>query len=357
MTGKVDSSSHAGSLPVVGDSTSALPKPLEVSSIGAPAPDETRREYIELLDPQPNQKSVEGASSARTTEQESQSTGEEQTEAAAVQIGSETAIPQNHPPSDPSHTSFGSTYAGRARRLSQDTTSPTRAEGEAFKIEAPKSPVDDNRTVGWLRHILLDATYYYTRTMALGFPMSSNSFTLVTNLDLGKEGVLGSVEAEVADALQSLRSFTKQGAFDLLVYADSDSAGVKSESSGTSTPPTKTNLRWISHASRSVLAHPIEIEIEIEIANGVVSTTPVEGTEETERKNASTELAYWQYIENHPAHITLAQGAKEEAVHALTSHTGELIVTSPDEILIKTYFRLVIAPRPPCSQRVQARRV
>lgn len=256
-------------------------------------------------------------------------------------------------PNNPSHTYFSITYTGAARRLSQDTTPPTTAEGETFGIKI-ESPVEDYRAVGWVQHMLPDRTYYYTRTMAPSVPMSGDSFTLVTDLDLGKEGVLKSVKAEVASTLPQLRRFTNQGASDLWIYADSNSARVRSEPSGSNTPYTtsKTTLRWISHASRSVVVFPIET------ANGVVSTSPVEGTEETERKKASTELAYWQYIENHPVHTTLVQGAKEEAIHALTwSHTGELIVASPDETLIKTHFRLAIASRPPCSQRVHARGV
>jgi len=330
MAGPVDSSFHAGSLPAGDDSTTTLPTPLDVSSTGAPVPDETKREYTEPLDPQPNQTSVEGTSSAHTTEQESQSTGEEQTEAAA-------AIPQNHTPNDPSHTHSSITYVGGAHRLSQDTTPPTMAEGEAFGVEVPKSPVEAYRTLGWVQRMLPHRTYYYTRTMAPSVPMGGDSFTLVTDSDLEKEGVLKSVEAEVAYALLHLRSFTNQGTFDLWVYADSDSIGVKSESSGTNTPPTtsKINLRWISHAYRTVVAYPVET------SKNVVSTSPVAGTEETERKKASTELAYWEYIENHPAHITLAQEAKEEAVHALTwSHTGELIVTSLQETLIKNYLQI-----------------
>jgi hypothetical protein len=259
-------------------------------------------------------------------------------------------------PNDPSHTYFSITYTSGARRLSQDTTPPTTAEGAVFgiKIEAPNSPVQDYRTVGWVQHMLPHNAYYYTRTMAPSVPMSGDTFTLVTDLDLGKEGVLRSVKAEVAAALPQLRRITNQGASDLWIYADSGSASVKPEPEGPNIPHTTSNthLCWISHASRSVVAYPIEA------ANGVVSTSPVEGTEETERKKASTELAYWQYIENHPAHTTLAQGAKEEAVHALTwSHTGELIITSINDTLINTYLRLVIASRPPCSQRVQARRV
>jgi len=347
MAGTVDNSSHLGPLPVGDDSTTTLPKPLEVSSTGALVPDETKRECTEPLDPQPNQASVEGTSSAHTTEQELQSTREEQTEVAA-------AIPQNPTPNDPSHIYSSITYVDGAQRLSQDTTPPTTAEGDTFGIEAPKPPTEACHTVGWVQHTLPHRTYYYTRTVAPSVPMGGDSFTLVTDSDLEKEGVLKSVEAEVADVLLQPRGFTNQGAFDLWVYADSDSIGVKSESSGTNTPSTtsKINLRWISHASRTVVAYPVET------ANNVVSTSPVAGAEETERKKASTELAYWEYIENHPAHTILAQGAKEEAVDALKwSHTGELIVTSLHETLIKTYFRLVIASRPPCSQCVRARGV
>ena len=79
VTGTVDSSSHAGSLPVGDDSTTTLPKPLEVSFTDAPAPNETKGGYTESLDPQCYQISVQ----------------EEQTEGVAMQIGSETAIPQN----------------------------------------------------------------------------------------------------------------------------------------------------------------------------------------------------------------------------------------------------------------------
>jgi hypothetical protein len=249
-------------------------------------------------------------------------------------------------PNDPSHTYFSLTYTSGARRFSQDTTPPTTAEGEVFgiKTEAPKSLVEDYRTVGWLRHMLPGGNCYYTRTMAPSSPTRSDNFTLVTDLDLGKEGVLPSVKAEVAAALPHLRGFTNQGAADLWIDGDSNSASATSELS--STPPTtsKTNLRWISHASRSVMVYPIET------ANGLVPTSPVEGTEETERKKASTELAYWQYIEKHPAHTILVQGAKEEAVHGLTwSHTGELIVTLPDKTWINTHFRLVTASRPPYS--------
>ena len=232
-------------------------------------------------------------------------------------------------PNDPSHMYFSIAYVGRARRLSLDMTPPTTAEGEVFgfKIQAPKSPVEDYRTVGWVQHILPDKTYYYTRTMAPSIPMSSDSFTLVTDLDLGKEGVLKSVKDEVAAALPRLRRYSNKGAFDLWIYTDSDSTGINTKPSDSNTAPTtsKINLRWISHASRSVTVYPIET------ANGVVSTSLVEGAEETEKKKASMELAYWQYIEKHPAHTTLPQGAKEEAVHALTwSHTGELVVSSPD---------------------------
>ena len=242
-------------------------------------------------------------------------------------------------PNDPSHTYSSIPYTGGARRFSQDTTPPTTAEGEVFgiKIEAPKSPVEDYRTVGWVQHMLPHRTYYYTRTMAPSVPMSGDSFTLVTDLDLGKEGVLKYVKTEVAAALPQLRRITNHGASDLWIYADSGSASVKPEPSGSDIPHTtpKANLRWISHASRTVVAYPIET------ANGVVSTSPVEGTEEAERKKASTELAYWQYIEDHPAHTILAQGAKEEAVQALTwSHAGELIVTSLHEALIKNYLQI-----------------
>ena len=184
--------------------------------------------------------------------------------------------------------------------------------------------------------------------------MSSDSFTLVTDLDLGKEGVLKTVKDEVAAALPQLRRYSNQGSFDLWIYNDSDSTGIKSKPSGPNTPLTtsKVNLRLVSHTSRSVAVYPIET------ANGGISTSLVEGAEETERKKASMELAYWQYIEKHPAHTTLSQGAKEEAIHALTwSHTGELIVTSPGETWTKIHFRLVVASRPSCSQRVHARGV
>src|SRR5258706_8490025 len=198
---------------------------------------------------------------------------------------------------------FSIAYAGGARRLSLDTTPPTTAEGEVFglKIQAPKSPVEDYRAVGWVQHILPDKTFYYTRTMAPSIPMSSDSFTLVTDLDLGKEGVLKSVKDEVAAALPRLRRYSNQGAFDLWIYTNSHSTGVESKPSGSSTPPTpsKINLRWISHAPRSVAVYPIEA------ANGVASTSPVEGAEEMERKKASMALAYWQNIEKHPAHTTL----------------------------------------------------
>ena len=249
-------------------------------------------------------------------------------------------------------------YAGGARRLSLDTSPPTTAEGEVFsvRIEAPKSPVG-HRTTGWVQHTLPQRTYYYTRTMAPSTPLSSDGFTIVTDLDLGlgNEGVLESVEDEVAAALLQLRRYSNKGSFDLWIYTNSDSTGVNSEPSGPNTPPTasKINLQWISHASRSVAVYPIET------ANGVISTSLVEGAEEIERKKqASMELAYWQYIEKHPAHTTLAQGAKEEAIHALTwSHIGELIVASPDEMWAKTHLRLVVASRPSCSQRVHARGV
>ena len=182
--------------------------------------------------------------------------------------------------------------------------------------------------------------------------MSSDSFTLVTDLDLGKEGVLKSVKDEVAAALPRLRRYSNQGSFDLWIYTDSDSTGVQSNPSNTPLITSKVNLRWVSHTFRSVAVYPIET------ANGGVSTSPVEGAEEIEKKKASMELAYWQYIEKHPAHVTLAQGAKEEAIHALTwSHTGELIAASPDETWTKTRFRLVVASRPSCSQRVHARGV
>ena len=256
-------------------------------------------------------------------------------------------------PNDPPYTYFSIAYAGGARRLSLDTSPPTTAEGEVFgvRIEAPKSPVEDYRAVGWVQHMLPDRTYYYTRTMAPSVPMSSDSFTLVTDLDLGKEGVLKSVKDEVAAALPRLRRHSNQGSFDLWIYTDSDSTGVNSNPSGPDTP-SKINLRWVSHASRSVAVYPIET------ANGGVSTSLVEAAEETEKKKASTELAYWQYIEKHPAHTTLPQGAKEEAIHALTwSHTGELIVASPDDARTKQHFRLVVASRPSCSQRVHARGV
>lgn len=257
-------------------------------------------------------------------------------------------------PNDPPHTCFSIVYTGGARRYSQDTTPPTTAEGEVFGIKS-EAPVEDYRTVGWVRHQLLDNTYYYTRTMTPSFPMSSDIFTLVTDLDLRKEGVLKFVKAEIATALPQLRSFTNQGASDLWICADSDPASVTSEPSGPNTPPTTshTNLRWISHGSRSVTVYPKGT------ANGVIPTSPEETPEETERKQASAELEYWQYIEKHPAHTSLTQGAKEEAVQGLTwSHAGELIfVALPDETWIQTHFRLVVASRPPYSQRVHARGV
>src|SRR5258708_38220054 len=71
-------------------------------------------------------------------------------------------------PNASSHTCFSTTYAGGARRLSQDTTPPTTAEGEVFgiNIEVLNSPTDDFRAVGWVQRMLPDSTYYYTRTMA-----------------------------------------------------------------------------------------------------------------------------------------------------------------------------------------------
>ena len=81
MTITVDSSSHAGSLPDGDDSTTTLPKPLEVSSTDAPAPNETKGGYTEPTDPQCHQILVQG----------------EPTEGVTMQIGSETAIPQNQP--------------------------------------------------------------------------------------------------------------------------------------------------------------------------------------------------------------------------------------------------------------------
>jgi hypothetical protein len=229
---------------------------------------------------------------------------------------------------DPSHMYSSSTSIGETRRFSLDTTPPTTAEGEVFgiKVEVPKSPVEDYRAVGWVQHVLPDSTYYYTRTMAPSIPLSNNILTLVTNLDLGKEGVLQAVKAEIAAVLPHFRSLTNQGASDLWIYDDSDSTSVKSESSSPNTLPTKLNLRWILHASRSVMAYPIEN------ANGSVPTSAAETAEETERRKASGELAYWQYIEKHPAHTPLAQGAKEEAKNGLTwSYTGELIVSGPGE--------------------------
>ena len=81
FAGTVDSSSHAGSLPDGDDSTTTLPKPLEVSSTDAPAPKETKGGYTEPIDPQCHQISVQ----------------EEPTGGVAMQIGSESAIPQNQP--------------------------------------------------------------------------------------------------------------------------------------------------------------------------------------------------------------------------------------------------------------------
>jgi len=233
------------------------------------------------------------------------------------------------------------------RRFSQDTTPPATAEGEVFgiKIEVPKAPVEDYRTIGWVQHMLPDSTYYYTRTMA------RNVLTLVTDLDLGKEGVLKAVTVEIASDLPRLGSLTNQGACDLWIYG---SVGVKSEPSDSNTSPTssKLKLRWISHASRSVMAHRLEK------ANGTVPTGAVEAAEETERKKASRELEYWQYIEKHPAHTALVQGAKEEAIDGLTwSDTGEPMVALPGEKWVKIYFRLGVASRAPYSQRVHPRGV
>ena len=228
----------------------------------------------------------------------------------------------------PSHRHFSTTYPGGARRFSLDTTPPTTAEGEVFgiKIEAPTSPVEDYRAVGWVQHMLPDGNYYYTRTMAPSVPLSSDTLTLVTDLDLGKEGVLKTVKTEIAAALPQLRSLTNQGASDLWIHSDSDSTGVESEPSSSNAPPTaaKANLQWISHTSRSVMAYPMEK------ANGSIVEGAVETAEATEMKKASRELAYWQYIEKHPAHTALVQGAKEEAVHGLTwSYTGAPIVALP----------------------------
>lgn len=202
--------------------------------------------------------------------------------------------------------------------------------------------------------MLPDSTYYYTRTKAPSFPMSSNILVFVTDVDLGKEGALRAVNTEVTAALPQLRSLANQGASDLWIYPDSNSASANSEPSGPNTLSTssKLNLRWISHASRSVTAYPIES------VNGSVPTGAPETSGGTQRKKASKELEYWRYVEKHPAHTALVQGAKEEATHGLTwQHTGEVIVALLGERWIQTYFRLVVASRPPYSQRVHARRV
>ena len=186
--------------------------------------------------------------------------------------------------------------------------------------------MEDYRAVGWVQHMLPDGNHYYTRTMAPSVPLSSDTLTLVTDLDLGKEGVLKTVKTEIAAALPQLRSLTNQGASDIWIHADSNSTNAGPEPSGPNTSPASpnSNLRWIAHASRSVMAYPIGQ------ANGSVPTGAVETAEETEMKKASRELAYWQYIEKHPAHIALAQGAKEEAIHGLTwSYTGGPIVSLP----------------------------
>jgi len=94
-SGIVDSSSHAGSLPV-GDDSTTLPKPLGVSftEFGA------KEAHVDPIDPQPHQALVQEASPALTNEQEdamqfSVPQGEGQTEGVVTQIGSETTKPQN----------------------------------------------------------------------------------------------------------------------------------------------------------------------------------------------------------------------------------------------------------------------
>jgi hypothetical protein len=82
---------------------------------------------------------------------------------------------------------------------------------------------------------------------------------------------------------------------------------------------------WINHSRRTLSPRPLDT-VDLPPSEGEDAVTLVDGHfEEKSYEKLAKELAYWAFVEKHPAHGRLPMKAKKDAVESLTwSYAGKI---------------------------------
>lgn len=81
---------------------------------------------------------------------------------------------------------------------------------------------------------------------------------------------------------------------------------------------------WVNHARRALVPRPFGMIGQPLLEDSDSKTAVDSTTEENDRDRLAKELAYWSFVERHPAHGVVSSDARKEALEGLTwTYAGE----------------------------------
>lgn len=197
-------------------------------------------------------------------------------------------------------------------------------------------PVPDFRTLGWVEFPLPDNSSYFglavsstnsslpkTSKLPLPSPAPStleHSVSVVADFDLHDLPLLRRVCEMMEEILKTEvpTSNPLEGNWELWLHRPTNT-----ETYNAARPPI--THTWVNHTRRLLVNRPLASKPPTE--DGDSKTLVDEAIQESERERLVRELAYWGYVERHPAHSSLVAGARREALEGLTwSYAGKFLL-------------------------------
>ncbi|KAG8774002.1 hypothetical protein FRC16_005233, partial [Serendipita sp. 398] len=230
-------------------------------------------------------------------------------------------------------------------------TSPIDLKGKGREQEQPRSPSSTLfESLGWTEYILPDTSYYFALHVSSPAspqhlrmpspifisppPPQPPTVTVVADYDLRNQQILKRVCEEMRTLIKmelpAGSSSDRASGWELWLHRP---LGYIPSHLDTTRPPIVHT--WVNHARRLLAPRPLgTVELPpredgdvVTLVNGYgkSSTTsvgvagPSNGlVVETDRERLSKELAYWAFVERHPAHGILNETARREALEGLT---------------------------------------
>ena len=193
--------------------------------------------------------------------------------------------------------------------------------------------------LGWTEYILPDTSYYFA--LHVSSPMSPQhlkmptptatsppTVTVVADYNLRDQGILKRVceemRALVKLELPSSDMHSPDAGWELWLHRPRGYVPSKLDENY---PPIVHT--WVNHTKRSLAPRPYGA-VGLPPKNDGDSITLVNGPqEENDYERLLRELAYWSFIEKHPAHGMVSHTARQEAMEGLTwSYAGMYFVLS-----------------------------